>query len=503
MTPCQPCACASPGTVVMLTAIRVLWPGLPMVPTSHFQNVVVTAPADMAVAASGLCNASSDEEAALSMPLNRSQWSFPEGASNDLEATCGQHPLPPPPPCTSALSQNATCSTYPQRVCDACIDHCGISRLSEAAEACAACSCSDSFGYHSCLVDYCTLRDKTAVEACINVHPCHPPPVAPAMPTPPPRPHPVQPIGSRPPPRPLGSCGPQWLPIVEVVAFSSTAFGFYPSAADSSSFLQLYPSPRTSSATISTHLRPFGGPIMPQAVYSQQDRPAVSHVLLVQTPDVHLNSNHFVVLVQLYDEHGSSRVSSSSMTVSATLGVSTMSLTLSGTRGPSGLTRRYYATVPAAWFAAAEPGGTVASVSSQLSGSDTDTSTFVVYGIPTWFAARLTAAGIAAYMTSDTGGTTPAETMRAGDTFYLQLYGHTGGYAMSAFEVRLEEDPAVCQLVPTSGSMSPTYQGTLLGAPSGGYRNELLERFQDLEDSSLYFTKVRQQSRPPPIESPS
>ena len=58
--------------------------------------------------------------------------------------------------------------------------------------------------------------------------------------------------------------------------------------------------------------------------------------------------------------------------------------------------------------------------------------------------------GIAAYMTSDASGTTPAVTMRQGDSFYLQLYGNTGNYSMSSFEVRLIEDQSVRSLVAPS-----------------------------------------------------
>ena len=63
------------------------------------------------------------------------------------------------------------------------------------------------------------------------------------------------------------------------------------------------------------------------------------------------------------------------------------------------------------------------------------------------------------------------------------------GQALSSFEVKLIEDLAVCTLVPTSGTMSGSYVGTVQGELSGAYSTELLKRSQDLEDTSVYFTK--------------
>ena len=75
---------------------------------------------------------------------------------------------------------------------------------------------------------------------------------------------------------------------------------------------------------------------------------------------------------------------------------------------------------------------------------------------------------------------------------------------MSSFEVRLTEDTSVCMLVPASGSISTTFVGSLQGAlgsvPDGGYSTELLRRSQDVEDSSLFFTKAP--SRRCPLFSP-
>ena len=299
-------------------------------------------------------------------------------------------------------------------------------------------------------------------------------------------------------------CGPLWLPSVEVVASSSNHYGFYPSASDSASFSELYASPRASSVTVSAYLLPTGGLVsrhgsggvgeLPQTSYSQGTRPAESHALLMQTLDVHPNLDSLAVLVQRYDEHGFSDVSSGTMTITATLsGASSLSFSSFNTRGPGGSrwTRRYYTSVPSAWFEVADPAGSMATISSSLAGKDTHTASFRVYGTPTWFGQRPGAAGVSAYMTRDAAGTTPAETMRAGDSFYLQLYGHTGtgAQALSSFEVKLIEDLAVCALVPTSGAMSSSYVGTVQGELSGTYSTELLKRSQDLEETSVYFTK--------------
>ena len=56
---------------------------------------------------------------------------------------------------------------------------------------------------------------------------------------------------------------------------------------------------------------------LPRQSFSQSRRPAASHVLLVQSPHVHPNMNTLAVLVQCYDEHGSSDVSSASVAITA------------------------------------------------------------------------------------------------------------------------------------------------------------------------------------------
>ena len=323
--------------------------------------------------------------------------------------------------------------------------------------------------------------------------PCSSPPLAP---THSPQSSPSQP--SLQPPSPH-TCGPLWLPAAEVVASSASLYAFYPLANDSSNYAELYASPQASSATISVYLVPTGGLVsrdgaggvgkLPRVSYSETKRAASSHALLVQTPDVRPNMAMLAVLVQAYDEHGSSDVSWGSVVITATLpGMSALSLSAYSTRGP-GSTRRYYASVPRVWFEIADPAGSVATLSSSLAGKDSHMSSFRVFGDPLWFSERPSAAGVTTYMTRDIAGTIPAETMRAGDRFYMQLFAHTGGSSMSSFEVKLIEDPSVCTLVPTSSRISGSYVGELQGQLNGMYSTELLKRSQDLEDPSVYFTK--------------
>ena len=138
-------------------------------------------------------------------------------------------------------------------------------------------------------------------------------------------------------------------------------------------------------------------------------------------------------------------------------GKSSLSLSAYNTRVPGG-TRRYYASEPRAWFEATGPGGSVVMIRSSFGGKDTHTSIFRVYGDPTWFSQRPSAAGAVAYMMSETAGNTPAETI---DRFYLQLCGRTSGASVPSFEVKLMEDPPVCTLVPTSIGISASYVGEL------------------------------------------
>ena len=139
----------------------------------------------------------------------------------------------------------------------------------------------------------------------------------------------------------------------------------------------------------------------------------------------------------------------------------------------------------------ADPAGSIATISSSLDGKDTHTASFRVYGTPTWFGQRPVAAGVSAYMTQRRGG----HHTSGDDACWRQLLPAAvrahwrQGHALSSFEVKLIEDIAVCTLVPTSGAMSGSYVGTVQGELSGAYSTELLKRSQDLEDTSMYFTK--------------
>lgn len=243
--------------------------------------------------------------------------------------------------------------------------------------------------------------------------------------------------------------------------------------------------------TVSTFIYPGGGLVstagaggpglLPRTSFSQPNRHATSHVMFVQTPHLHSSMNKLAILVQLYDEHGDSHVLQASLSVSAALpGAADLSLTTYSMRGPPGdrCTRRYLITVPTTWFETASASGSTAIVTSQLEGYDSQSAILTVYGNPLAFSSRMTSAGIAGYFTSDASGAIPAETMRAGDSFYLQLYAHTGGLGLTSFEISFMEDTSVCQLVPTAGAFSPTYTGALSGDLSGAYQTELLTRLQ-------------------------
>ena len=119
-----------------------------------------------------------------------------------------------------------------------------------------------------------------------------------------------------------------WLPQLDISIESSTAFGYYPQISDPLQLSALYESPRDSSMMVSALLRPSGGLSsstsgvggvgeIPEISFSQSNRPAESHALLVQTPDVYTSLDALAVLVQLYDEHG--RQPSSNPTVVSNL----------------------------------------------------------------------------------------------------------------------------------------------------------------------------------------
>ena len=91
--------------------------------------------------------------------------------------------------------------------------------------------------------------------------------------------------------------------------------------------------------------------------------------------------------------------------------------------------------------------------------------------------------------------------MRAGDTFYLQLYAHTDGHDLTSFEVKLYENALACAPVPASGSFSTSYTGPLDGELSSTFQVEGLNRYVDPEDASTYFIKYSRLQKLDALES--
>ena len=300
-----------------------------------------------------------------------------------------------------------------------------------------------------------------------------------------------------------------WLPPVVISFGSADAIGYYPEASggnvDDTAYAEAYASPRASSAHVQALVRPAGGGLtsaigdggtglLPSARFVQANRPAHSHAIVVHTPDVYPNLDVIGVAAQLYDAYGNSEVAAAPIQIVATLpGASPEAMELSAhhTIG-TGNTRRYQAQIPPSWFTAAEAGGSEATVRSTLDGANAQLGTFTVHGTPAWFGQRRGAAGVMGLMTADTAGHTAATKMRAGDDFYLQLFAHTGGHSLGSFEARLVVDPNVCTLSAAGGAdFDPNYVGDVEGELSGTYSSELLKRFQDPSDGTLYFTKYQ------------
>jgi len=294
-------------------------------------------------------------------------------------------------------------------------------------------------------------------------------------------------------------------PLVEagVASSSTTQHGYYPQAASSGAevtFNPMHESPVSSSVAAFPFLLPAGGAPLPSgSSFSQPARAAVSHRLLVQSPSVYPNSNLVRLVVQCYDAFGNALVAPPAIGITLTMGaLSIHDFSLS----TSGNVRFYSAALPPSWFAAVSGANATATVDSQLNGLHTQRSSLQVFGDPAWFAARLDAAGVAAYSTSDAGGAVAAEAMRSGDPFFLQLYAHTGSVALSSFEVRLEHDPAVCTPVPKGGQpFSTSFTGEVSGATDGTYATELLKRLQDPDVAGSYFIKYSRFERTPMLTS--
>ena len=123
---------------------------------------------------------------------------------------------------------------------------------------------------------------------------------------------------------------------------STSLHGYYRSSSGKDSLSALYASPLSSSVTVHALLLPTGGLStanglgglgkLPSQTYSQGGRSATSHAVLVQTPHVYTSMNQVAVLVQLYDAHGNSDVSSAPLSVTVSLEGVASPLSLSLTR---------------------------------------------------------------------------------------------------------------------------------------------------------------------------
>ena len=286
------------------------------------------------------------------------------------------------------------------------------------------------------------------------------------------------------------------------MASSSTSqYGFYGvEGAAGRSLAYLYESPLGSRLDVVPFLLPSGGVPLPSgSSFQQSTRPAVTHRLLVQSPVVYPNAPGVTLIVQCYDAFGNARVASPAVRLSLTMGALSMDEFSMST---SGNTRVFTATLPRDWFEATSASRATAEVTSQVNGLHSQRSSLEVVGDPEWFGFSLSRPGIFVYTTSDSAGSTPAETMRVGEPFYLQFYAHTGGAALSSFEVRLVHNSDVCTPVLESGaSFTSSFTGELRGEMDGTYATELLKRQQDPDNAGSYFIKYSRFERTPTLTS--
>ena len=223
--------------------------------------------------------------------------------------------------------------------------------------------------------------------------------------------------------------------------------------------------------------------LLPKASFSQPSRVAVSHAAVVHTPDVRTNFNTLSVLVQLYDEYGNSHVSGAGLSITASLPGAPSQVLPSAYNsvGPTGrrLTRRYSIALPSVWFDVAEPSGTVATVTTSLSGHGALLARLHGVGTPAWFSARRTSAGIAVYATSDPAGAIPAETMQGRRDLLLAAVrahrwrGHD--------RVRSRAGRGLQRMRARAGErrVRRSVHGPPRGDLSGTYQTEVLQRIQN------------------------
>lgn len=278
-----------------------------------------------------------------------------------------------------------------------------------------------------------------------------------------------------------------------MVATSSNGFGSYQRADDPSLVGSLHVSPLYASVRLQVYLQPSGGASMATRDVSQALRSAASHKLFAQTPDVYPNHPTLRVVVRCFDAFGNARVATPSISVQGLMsGKSGQPSFASSVKDRSYV---YVATVPASWFSDDDGGTRTASVSASLGGGAPQSVSVSVHARPSWRSARLASAGIAAYVTSDAAGNVPASHFRVGDTFYWQLYAHTGSFGLTTFSVQFEEDVGVCHAVPASGTWSSAYEGDVIAKTDGAYSLELARRYPPSGSALGHYVKYQRLSK--------
>ena len=162
----------------------------------------------------------------------------------------------------------------------------------------------------------------------------------------------------------------------------------------------------------------------------------------METPSVFDNMAELAVLVQAYDVHGNAESQLPGLTLRASLpGAPDIQLTTYEMRGPSGrqYTRRYKATIPTSWFAVADETGTYATITSTLPGKDSRTqrllyqahhigSARALHKLESLHSQHLIGKG-----ERQSASCAPAIPSTC-------IYGNTGGFGLSSFEIKMTED---------------------------------------------------------------
>ena len=98
-------------------------------------------------------------------------------------------------------------------------------------------------------------------------------------------------------------------------------------------------------------------------------------------------------------------------------------------------------------------------------------------------------AGVMAVLAQDAECQQPIDLMNLGDTFYMHLFGHTGGEDLTAYEFQFFFDDDVCHPVPVDGGQYHTsYTGHCEGdLPSEASGVWLLKRSEDPSNTGNYY----------------